>query len=326
MNSSIRLKILGLPNINDLEDFAYLINLSQKSIYQLSKNSEYYYKTYQIAKKNGKFRDISQPNKQLKGIQLWILNNILNKLKVSDYSKGFEKGQSISDNVRPHIFSNCLLNIDIKDFYPSINSIKVYNLFKSIGYNNLISTILTNICTHKNTLPQGSPCSPKISNLISWRMDSRLQGYVGKKGIIFTRYADDITLSGMIPSKLIGVLPFVEKIIRDEGFTLNKYKTRFTGKLRRREITGLVIYDNFFGIGRTKLRIVRSKIYNFTKTTDNINQKALYHLYGWMSYIKSVDEVRYNALTTYISLLFKKYPKTDIKTLHIFFTVLKKLE
>ncbi|MFC4165654.1 retron St85 family RNA-directed DNA polymerase [Epilithonimonas zeae] len=319
MTSTIRLKILGLPNITDLEDFAYLINLSKNSIYQLSKNSEYYYKTYQIAKKNGKLRDISQPNKQLKGIQLWILNNILNKLKVSEYSKGFEKGQSISDNVRPHIFSNCLLNIDIKDFYPSINSIKVYNLFKSIGYNNLISTLLTNICTYKNSLPQGSPCSPKISNLICWKMDSRLQGYVGKKGIIFTRYADDITFSSIMPDKLIGVLPFVEKIIIDEGFTLNKYKTRFTGKLRRREITGLVIYDNNFGIGRKKLRIIRSKVYNFTKTTDNVNHKALHHLYGWMNYIKSVDEVRYKSLLEYIKLLYQKNPKTDIKTLYNYY-------
>lgn len=319
MTSSIRLKILGLPNITDLEDFAYLINVSKNSIYQLSKNSEYYYKTYQIAKKNGKLRDISQPNKQLKGIQLWILNNILNNLKVSEYSKGFEKGQSISDNVRPHIFSNCLLNIDIKDFYPSINSIKVYNLFKSIGYNNLISTILTNICTYKNSLPQGSPCSPKISNLICWKMDSRLQGYVGKKGIIFTRYADDITFSSIMPDKLIGVLPFVERIIIDEGFTLNKCKTRFTGKLRRREITGLVIYDNNFGIGRKKLRIIRSKVYNFTKTTDNVNYKALHHLYGWMNYIKSVDEVRYKTLLEYIKLLFQKNPKTDIKTLYNYY-------
>lgn len=314
---NIKLKILGLPSINDLEDFSNLVNLSPRAIYQLSVNSEFHYKTYQIKKSNGKLRDISQPSKQLKGLQLWLLNNILNKLKVSEYSKGFEKKQSIADNVKPHILSNCLLNIDIKDFYPSINSIKVYNLFKSIGYNKLISTIFTNICTFKNTLPQGSPCSPKISNLICWKMDSRIQGYVGKKGIIYTRYADDITISGIVPSKVINLLPFIEKIIKEEGFVLNKTKTRFTGKLRKREITGLIIYDNTFGIGRNKYRLIRSKLFNITKLQNSITQRQINHILGWLSYISSVDNKRYKMLLIYIRKLQKSFPNTDIIKLQV---------
>lgn len=309
---NIRLKMLGLPIILTIGDFANQTNLSEYTIYQLSSNSDKYYFDYEIPKKNGKTRQISQPSKKLKGLQSWILFNILNKLKVSDSSKGFEIGKSISDNASPHANCNTLLNIDLKDFFPSIGRIKTYNVFRSIGYNNLISTVLTNICTHNNSLPQGGPCSPKIANLVCWNLDVRIQGYVGKKGIIYTRYADDMTFSGSMPSKVISILPIVNKIILTEGFNINKSKTRLLGISRRKEVTGLIISNGTYGIGREKYRLMRAKIFQLSKSGDNITEKEINHLIGWLSYIKSVDNERYELIKKYIYSLGEKYKDTSI--------------
>lgn len=147
-----RLKLLGLPIIDNIDEFSDYTNLSKNVIYQFSKNSLLYYKEYEISKKSGGKRAIYQPCKNLKGLQSWILVNILNKLKSSDAAKGFEKGLSLNDNVIPHRNSNVILNLDLKDFFPSIGADKVYNIFYSIGYNKTISTIFTNLCTYRSCL------------------------------------------------------------------------------------------------------------------------------------------------------------------------------
>lgn len=312
-----RLKLLGLPIIDTIDDFSNYTNLSKYMIFQFSKNSISYYKEYDIPKKSGGSRTIYQPCKNLKGLQSWILVNILNKLKSSEAAKGFEKKMSLNDNVIPHRNSNVILNLDLKDFFPSINADKVYNIFSSIGYNKTISTIFTNLCTYNNTLPQGSPCSPKLANLICWNLDNRIQGYVGKRGIIYTRYADDLTFSGLIPQRVIKILPALKNIILDEDFEINDKKTRFIGLSRKREITGLVLCKNTYGIGREKYRKLRPKIYNLTKfdKDDKSQEKEIYHISGWISYIKSVDKKRYSILTKYIEKLKKEYPNKLIISL-----------
>src|SRR5256885_1180224 len=101
LTNTFRLNMLGLPVIQDLDDFSNVTHISKFTLYQLSKNSDKYYKTYTIPKKNGKGRLISQPSKKLKGLQSWILINILNRLSVSSSCKGFEKGSSTFNNAEP---------------------------------------------------------------------------------------------------------------------------------------------------------------------------------------------------------------------------------
>jgi RNA-directed DNA polymerase len=312
-----RLKLLGLPIIDTIDDFSNYTNLSKHIIYQFSKNSIYYYKEYDIPKKSGGIRKIYQPSKNLKGLQSWILINILNKLKSSEAAKGFEKKMSLNDNVIPHRNSNVILNLDLKDFFPSIHADRVFNIFFSIGYNKSISTIFTNLCTYNDTLPQGSPCSPKLANLICWNLDNRIQGFVGKRGIIYTRYADDLTFSGLIPQRVIKILPTLKEIINDEDFKINNKKTRFIGLSRKREITGLILYKSTYGIGREKYRELRPKIFNLTKfdKDDKTQEKNINHINGWISYIKSVDKKRYGLVLKYIENLKKNYPKKLIISL-----------
>jgi RNA-directed DNA polymerase len=312
---NIRLNMFGLPVIQTMDDFSEITHISKYTLFQLSKNSYKYYRTYNIPKKSGKSRIISQPSKKLKGLQSWILVNILNKLKVSDSCKGFEKGSSTFHNALAHKGANCLLTIDLKDFFPSINQRQIFNIFKAIGYNNTISVVLSNICTFNNALPQGSPCSPKLANLSAWHLDMRIQGLVGKRGVSYTRYADDLSFSGLSPIKVIQVIPMVKKIIKDEHFEINNSKTRIAGPARAKVVTGLVISGDNFGIGKQKYKIIRSKIHYLTLPEQQLNNKLLHEVSGWLSYINSVDKRTLEKAKKYIKGLHEKYPKTLISNL-----------
>ncbi len=312
---NIKLHMLGLPVIQMVDNFSQVTHISKYTIYQLSKHSDKYYKTYTIPKKSGKLREISQPSKKLKGLQSWILANILNKLKVSNSCKGFEKGSSIADNAEPHKDANTILTLDLEDFFPTVKRNQVYSIFKTIGYNKAISTILTNICTFQGILPQGSPCSPKLANLSASKLDARIQGYVGKRGINYTRYADDLSFSGLSPAKVVKIIPMIKSIIENENFVVNPVKTRIAGASRAKKVTGLIISNNTFGIGKQKYKDLRAKIHHLTLPSEQTNTKLLNEVIGWLSYLNSVDKKRLSKANKYITKLTDKHPTTLVAKL-----------
>ncbi|RZM12259.1 MAG: RNA-directed DNA polymerase, partial [Pedobacter sp.] len=132
-SKTFQLKNFGLPLIRTVDDLAEHTRLSPQLVRYLSYRANYLYKRYEIPKKDGSVRVIAQPSRELKAIQSWILRNILNKLSSSDNCKGFEIGCSILDNAAPHVGANFILNLDLKDFFPSIKATKVYSIFSSIG-------------------------------------------------------------------------------------------------------------------------------------------------------------------------------------------------
>jgi RNA-directed DNA polymerase len=311
----IKLNMLGLPVIQSIDDFSEVTHISKYTIYQLSHHSDKYYKTFEIPKKSGGKRLICQPSKKLKGLQSWILVNILNNIQVSPSCKGFRKGSSTLDNALPHIGANTILNLDLKDFFPTVTTKQVYNVFKTIGYNKLIATVFTNICTYKEMLPQGSPCSPMVANLTAWTLDLRIQGYVGKRGISYTRYADDLSFSGLNPSKVVKIIPMIKTIIDDENFVVNHKKTRIASSARAKIVTGLIVNEDSVGIGKQKFKDLRAKIHHLTLPAEQTNEKLLYHVGGWLSYLNSVDKERLKKAKKYINELTKKHPTTLIARL-----------
>jgi|SRR3989304_3456550 len=312
---NIKLNMLGFPVITTIDDFSEITHISKYTIFQLSFHSDKYYKTYSIPKKSGEPRTISQPSKKLKGLQSWILVNILNELKVSSSCKGFEKGSSTANNAEPHKGANTILTLDLKDFFPTVKRNQVYSIFKAVGYNKTISTILTNICTFEGALPQGSPCSPKLANLSAWSLDVRIQGYVGKRGISYTRYADDLSFSGLSPEKVVKIIPMIKVIIENENFVVNPSKTRVAGAARAKRVTGLIISNDTFGIGKQKYKDLRAKIHHLTLPEEQTNEKLVFEVGGWLSYLNSVDKKRLQKAKNYIAYLADKHPKTLVSKL-----------
>ncbi|MGE6568634.1 retron St85 family RNA-directed DNA polymerase [Shewanella vesiculosa] len=309
-NNIYGLKNLGLPALKKIEDFASATRLSQGQITYLAYRTEHLYYTYDVLKKSGKKREIAQPNRELKAVQAWILRNILDKLSSSPHSKGFDLGTSILENALPHQGANYILTLDLEDFFPSISAAKVYGIFNSIGYNKEVSSLLTNLCVFKGGLPQGAPTSPKLANLVSAKLDTRIHGYAGPKGMVYTRYADDLTLSSQSVQKLEKARHFIGTIITDEDLVINRSKTKLSGTKRQKKITGLVLSQNNVGIGREKLREIRAKIhYLFTGKSKDYS-----HVNGFLAFTYGVDKKSYTKLYRFIEKMKTKYPSSEAVT------------
>ena len=309
-----RIEFLGLPYFDNLNEFSRQIHLSEDFLFRLFKFSSTFYKVYKIPKKNGGVRTISQPSKQMKAVQGWILREILDKLECHSASMGFEIGKSILDNALPHVGAKKLITIDLEDFFGTISRKQVRLIFKNIGYNNRVSDYLSRICTYNETLPQGGCTSPKLANLICKKMDERIQKLAENEGVIYTRYADDLSFSSPFDYKITHIIRKVQSIINDEGFFVNRKKLRIRGLCKKKTVTGLVIEGDKVGIGREKYRLIRSKI-NRLCIHSNHENKDINHLEGWLSFIYSVDKERYDRLKIYIHKLNIKYPNSSIKEL-----------
>lgn len=306
-NNIYSLKNLGLPALKEIKDFASATRLSYRRITYLAYRAEHLYNTYDVLKKSGKKRTIAQPNRELKAVQAWILRNILDKLSSSPHSKGFDLGTSILENALPHQGANYILTLDLEDFFPSISANKVYQIFNSIGYNKEVSSLLTNLCVFKGGLPQGAPTSPKLANLVSIKLDTRIHGYTGPKGMVYTRYADDLTLSSQSVQKLEKTRHFIGTIITDEDLVINRFKTKLCGTKSQKKITGLILSQNNIGIGREKLREIRAKIHHlFTGKSDNYS-----HVNGLLAFTYGVDKKSYTKLYRFIDKMKTKYPSAE---------------
>lgn len=310
-SDNITLKLFNLPIINNVDDLSNHLRISRQLIYQLSVFSDNWYKTYFIEKKSGGKRKIAQPNIILKAIQGWILHEILYKIKSSDYSTAYEINSSTAKHAQIHQGNSNLLIIDLKDFFDTITSKKVYNLFRRVGYNNLISTILTKLCTYEEKLPQGGLCSGKLANLISWSLDSRISGLCAKRGLNFSRYADDLAISGALSKNLKKIIPIIYKIIISEGYSVNVKKTRVLDKSSNRYITGLTLYNDTFGIGTNLKRNIRESIFRFLTKKEVHTEKEANRLNGFFNYLNSVDKVRLSQLIKFAT----KISKSDNKVI-----------
>ncbi|MCI9407019.1 MAG: RNA-directed DNA polymerase [Clostridia bacterium] len=290
-----RLRQNNVPIIYNLRHLRKIFNIKKKdqNKYFGSKRNEYYHFT--IPKKSGGVRDIEAPSDTLKSFQTWIKNNILEKMKISENAKGFKRSCSILDNAREHVGKELVINIDLKDFFPSITYKKVFSLFYYLGYTKEVCHLLTQICTNKaNVLPQGSPASPIISNIITLKLDKRLNNLAAKYNCTYTRYADDMTFSGNKNIRII--LPVIQEIITDEGFTINLDKLRLQYKFQRQEVTGLIV-NTKVSIPHSLTNEIKNAIYFCKKLGVEIHMKNIdcsrsfykEHLYGIAYFIKMID-------------------------------------
>lgn len=195
-DKKIRDDFLALKSVQSL---ASMLDVKyERLIYHIYKaTDENKYCTFEIPKKTSGTRVINAPSTSLKIIQQ-RLNEILLKVyapKPSAYA--YLPKKNIVLNARQHKRAKFVLNIDLEDFFGSINFGRVRGMFMAMPYllPEKVATVLAQICCYKNSLPQGAPTSPIVSNMICARMDSQLQTLAGKHKCYYTRYADDITFS-----------------------------------------------------------------------------------------------------------------------------------
>ena len=298
--------ILNLPKIYDLYSFSKEIGLSTTIIYLLSKQTYRYYSSVAIPKKKkGSMRQLNIPSFSMRVVQNWIKKNILDNIPISNSAMAFRKGKNygIRKNAELHKENEFILKIDFKDFFWSINKEKVFSVFKSVGYNNTISEILTNICTYNGSLPQGGVTSPSISNIVCTKLDSRLEGLSSIRNITYSRYADDLIFSSNDEILLKKAKKVICEIINDEGFNVNNDKVRFISPQTRKSITGLLIVKNNVIVPREIKRKVRAMIHKMIVSTD---YSDIDKIRGYIAYISSIESDYFEKIKTYIENMVNK--------------------
>lgn len=224
------------------------------------------YTTFEIDKKSGSKRTIKAPEPRLKKLQSHLSHVLYQCLAETERDRGakpisfgFRKDRSITENASRHKRRRWVLNIDLEDFFPSFNFGRVRGYFlkdKAFLLNSEVATTIAQIACDGAALPQGSPCSPVISELIAQILDMRLVRLAKKYGATYTRYADDITFSTSqkeFPTGLATVdasdpalwhlsEELIGKIVTS-GFTINGAKTRMHFRGSRQMVTGLVVNE-----------------------------------------------------------------------------------
>src|SRR5262249_40855931 len=138
-------------------------------------NPHLYYRSFSISKRAGGRRQIDAPRVFVKTIQKWILRNVLYTRQLPPFVTGFVPGRSILTGAHLHVGKKYLMKVDIKDFFGSVTAEMVLTVFKSFGYPEKVSRLLTHICTFRNSLPQGAPTSPYLANIVFLPCDSQLR-------------------------------------------------------------------------------------------------------------------------------------------------------
>lgn len=296
-------KYIGTKECNEFLLSLNLLNCKDKNkyiktIYSITNNIESNYKIYRISKNNGKYRTIYEPNSLLKHVQRKILINILNNKSISKYAKAYYKGNSLLNNAQPHINKKIILKLDIKNFFESISFLDIYNCCFPIEYfPKSIGMVLTYLCTYDEHLPQGSPTSAYISNVIMKGFDEKLGIWCDLNHITYTRYSDDMTFSGDFnPSD---VIIKVRKLLYKLGLELNNSKIHVVNKNSSQIVTGIVVNEKAQVCSKYR-REIRKEVYYINKfglyshlKKCNIKitpEKYLQKLYGKILYVLQIDK------------------------------------
>ncbi|MDH5572502.1 MAG: retron Ec67 family RNA-directed DNA polymerase/endonuclease, partial [Gammaproteobacteria bacterium] len=316
-------KLEALKQITTKPQLAALLGVKAQSLtnvlYRLKPATQY--TSFAIPKKSGGTRTILAPSAQLKSLQSSLSTLLLdcideiNAVNTKKYtykhalSHGFARECSIMTNAVMHLNQKNVLNIDLKDFFDSFNFGRVRGFFIKNNHFKLdphIATVIAQIACYDNKLPQGSPCSPVITNLITHSLDIKLALLASKYSCVYSRYADDMTFStrkSLFPHKIMrhrdGKVFYTGKILRETikraGFSINDKKTRIQYKDSRQDVTGLIV-NKKPNVKKEYWRTVRSQCNNlfhtgtfFKKTDTGEEEGNINELEGQLNFIDQVD-------------------------------------
>lgn len=177
---------------------------------------------------------------RLKQIQSRILKDILSMLVIPDYAYGAIKKRDNIKNAKKHQGKKYIFTTDLKDFFPSIKNRQVFEMFRSFNFSPTVSRLLTQLTTFKGRLPQGTPTSPALANLVFIKTGKKLQEFANENKITFTSFIDDLTFSAPVDFK--SRAQFIIQTLQEDGFKISHSKTNY--KTKDPTVTGIVVKNN----------------------------------------------------------------------------------
>ncbi len=276
-----------------------------------------------LARPAGPPRLIEQPKRLLKETQRRLLREILAAIPPHDAAHGFRRGHSALTHARRHTGQEVVLRFDLEDFFAAIAAGRVYGVFRAAGYPEAVAAALTGLVTNSVPeaewaaaprsaepgaiaahhrlgrrlaaphLPQGAPTSPALANLCAYRLDCRLAGLADRFEAVYSRYADDITLSGgrRLHAAAAGVRRAVEAISTDEGFRLNTRKSQLMTRAGRQRVCGIVVNEHP-NAARDDYDRLRAAVHQAGLHPETLDAAARARLRGRIAWVEALDPAR----------------------------------
>jgi len=269
-----RVESRGLRAVLTLKHLSHQTGASYPYLREIVQRIRDPYTEFSRTKRSGQSRTISTPELPLMSVQRWILRNILSRIEPHAASFAYQRSRSAPMCAVQHIGAKWLLKTDLHDFFPTIDERAVYRVFLGLGYVPLVSLELSRICTRSmpngpvihpdkgfkrytaipsysgtsrmGVLPQGAPTSGALANLAAVRLDERVARIARTRSLIYTRYVDDIVLSGsgrFIRGQVVDTLREVESAAHASGFLLHRRKTQIVPSGARKIVLGVLIGD-----------------------------------------------------------------------------------
>ena len=299
----------SLSTTRTLTSVAAVLGCSADDLKEIASASDqrFFYQRIRIPKKNtrrrGRFRTVYKANQRLaiihKNLPTWLSEHV----SFPECVQGFVQRRSIVSNATVHLNQPRLLHADIKGFFDSIHIDQVMPEFLALGASPDVADVLAKVCTLNGRLPQGSSVSPLLANLVCKDLDSDFRRLADANGCRYSRYADDITISGTaLPGSAA-----VESILAKHHFVLRDGRCRTQRRGRSQYVTGLTVFDSSRPrVPRSMKRRVRLEVhyalkYGLEEHLKHIGSSedplhALARLSGWMSFIYSVESEAQRAL------------------------------
>lgn len=269
--------------------YSYLDVLPRHATYCLTTMGDHV-TVHRITTNGGrKKRTIYAPSRTLSWVQNQIRKHMLLALDNENCVHGFVRGRGTVSNahVHAHERKTWVMNIDLKDFFPSITFPRVLGLYRRLfKLNDKMAVQVARLTTYDNHLCQGFCTSPDLANFVAWKLDRRLMALAKKLGIGYTRYADDLTFScsGSEPTP-DAVRATVARIVADEDFEVNDRKVAIMRSGRRQVVTGLVVSEHGVNVPRRMRRLLRTAVHHWPQQ-DVVRRAAIR---GWISYVHAVN-------------------------------------
>ena len=284
------------------------------------------YHQFTVRKKSGGIRTLSAPNAPLKEIQRYLAIILSTVYEPKACVTGFTARRSIVDNATPHVGKQFVFNIDLKDFFPSIQLHRVKAVLKLPPFNltgerERLAFLVARLCCittpeTSGVLPQGAPTSPILSNIICQKLDHRLSGLAKRYGVSYTRYADDITFSSDKSVFHNGFKKEMRRIIEEQQFTINQAKVRLQGIGYRQEVTGLIVNEKV-NVSKRYIREIRAMLHNWQKKGYNQAEHIFrQHYQADKGHIKQENPILRNVLHGKLNYLKMVRGGTDFMYLH----------
>ncbi|PCJ85715.1 MAG: hypothetical protein COA52_15930 [Hyphomicrobiales bacterium] len=278
---------LKLPPITSVPALSGMFGLNEGFIWSVINRATKHYRRFEIPK-GRTTRTIFAPKVGLKMIQKWLSIHFQECWSSPRSVFGFVPGRSHLAAAAQHLGSEWVMSIDIKNFFPSTSTQKVEAALGRLGYNDEFSRMaITKLTCLRGGLAQGAPSSPILSNIVLHDLDQRLSQYTEANDLVYTRYADDIVISGN-DSPPNDIIDDVRSMVKDDGWEIAESKTSLDRIPNRLKVHGLLVHGKQIRLTKGYRNKIRA--YQHLLANNKITDEDFSKISGHIRYASSVEK------------------------------------